>query len=127
MKTAKGGGWEIWVTAGGVLFIGLLSIQLPAATGIGIAAGWLLGLIGVLAHYLSVWYLREKDDRSFFVWFFRGLFLRFIFILALFSIVLVSTEIEQISFTLSFIISYILHSVIDIILIHKNYKKIPDN
>lgn len=85
----------------------------------GLLTGYFLGLLAVLMHYMIIWFTRNLEHELFFMFYYLSVFLRFTAILILFTLLLVLVNIEQISFTLSFIISYIFHSVIEIIFLHK--------
>jgi hypothetical protein len=45
---------------------------------------------------------------------------RFILIIALFILFLISEKFDQLSFTVSFLISYLFHSMIDLISVHQS-------
>src|SRR5690625_1848769 len=97
-------------------FAALLSmgIGLP-----GLLTGYFLGPLPVLMAYLIIWFTRDLEHELFFMFYYLAVFLRFTAIPILFTLLLVLVNIEQISFTLSFIISYIFHSVIEIVFLHK--------
>ncbi|GEM_PF-442364 len=82
-------------------------------------AGYLLGLAAVFVHFTVFLRTKNLNNDEFFFHYFLGITIRFLLVLTLFIILVAVLKIEQISFTLSFIISYILHSVIEIILINK--------
>jgi len=81
--------------------------------------GYLLGFGAVASHLLMVFSMEGLPWQRFLLRYYVGLLIRFLLVLSLFILLLLATNIEQISFTLSFIISYIFHSVVDVILIHK--------
>src|SRR5690625_7721982 len=100
------------IIAGALLW--LSAALLPMGIDIaGLLTGYFLGLLAVLMHYLIIWFTRDLEHELFFMFYYLGVFLRFTAILILFTLLLVLVNIEQISFTLSFIISYIFHSVIE--------------
>lgn len=103
----------------------ILSLAVPSIDVVGWISGYLLGLLAMVVHLVMYLLFRDADWKKFLAYYYLVFFLRLLLILALFFLVLAVTNIEQISFTLSFIISYILHSVIDIILIHKTSTKRP--
>lgn len=107
--------------AGGILFLCtlILLLILPYKYASGWIIGYLLGLLAVLLHLFVVLFTRKFDDESFIYRYYIGIALRFLIVLALFITLFVITKIDQIAFTISFIISYIPHSVIEIILINK--------
>ena len=102
----------------GVIFL-LVTIFLPVHAQAGWVAGYSLGLLAVVLHYGMSLLTKQIDDELFVRYFFVGLAVRFITILALFILLIISEKFDQISFTVSFLISYIFHSVIDTILLNK--------
>ena len=85
----------------------------------GLFTGYFLGLIAAVMHYMIIYFTRFLGHEQFLMIYYLSVFIRFAAILILFTTLLVLVNIEQISFTLSFIISYIFHSVIEIVLLHK--------
>lgn len=106
---------------GGILFVCtlILLLILPAKYITGWFIGYLLGFLAVLLHLFVVLFTRKLENESFLYLYYIGISLRFLIVLTLFTLLLVVTKIDQIAFTISFIISYIPHSVIEIILINK--------
>lgn len=102
----------------GVAFL-LVTIFLPVHAQTGWMAGYSLGLLAVVLHYAMSLLTKHIDDELFVRYFFVGLAVRFITILGLFVLLIISEKFDQISFTVSFLISYIFHSVIDTILLNK--------
>jgi F0F1-type ATP synthase assembly protein I len=88
--------------------------------------GYLLGFTAVFVHFAVFLWTKRLDNDEFFFHYFLGITIRFLLVLTLFIILVAVLKIEQISFTLSFIISYILHSVIEIILINKMITNFPE-
>lgn len=83
-------------------------------------AGTILGVLAPALHLVTTrWILRLRGG-AFHSAFYLSLLFRTVVILGLFVVLLVVTKIGKIAFTLSFIISYIFHSVIDIILIQRS-------
>ena len=89
----------------------------------GSAAGWItgyfLGLLAVLLHYGFSLLTSSVDDDKFAKVFLGGLVLRFLIVLSIFVILILSEKFDQLSFTVGFLISYIFHSVNDVILLNK--------
>lgn len=81
--------------------------------------GYLLSYLFVLSNFFVVRKIHMENQERFFKLFFGALAGRFLAILLLFSLVLIALKIDQIFFTVSFIISYIFYSVIEIIFINK--------
>jgi len=78
-----------------------------------------LSFIFVASNFFVVRHIRKKPHKIFYRRFIISMAVRFIFVLTVLLLVLKVTKFHQIYFTVSFIISYILHSVIEIILINK--------
>jgi len=111
---------RIKFTLGAVtLFFLLALIFLPEQKAAGWLAGYSLGFFTIFLHYMGAKAFSSLSDSSFFGIYFLSIGLRFLLVLALFILIIIFGKIDQISFTVSFIISYIFHSVIEIILINK--------
>lgn len=80
-------------------------------------AGYSLGFFAAALHYLQVLYFSKLGNNRFFSLYGSASLLRLSFVLILFVSLLILEKIDQFSFTVSFLISYICHSVIDIYLI----------
>ena len=91
----------------------------PDGTAGGWIMGYFLGLLAVLLHYGFSLFTRRVDDAKFAKFFLTGLVLRFVIILTLFVLIILSEKFDQFSFTVGFLISYIFHSVNDVILLNK--------
>jgi len=109
-----------------VLF-GLLAVTLsflvPTESQGGILAGYGLGFLAILLHFATNQFTKKLDNDSFFKLFFLSLTLRFFIVLGLFVILILSEKFEQLSFTVSFLISYIFHSVTDMIFLNDQLTK----
>jgi hypothetical protein len=110
---------ELTGTGLGLAFAGIVALLLPQNALTGWITGYLLGFLAVLLHLAVVFYTQKLDDERFILTYFTGIATRFLIVLILFTGGLVIIKIDQISFTLSFIISYILHSVIEVIIVNK--------
>lgn len=86
---------------------------------LGILIGYFLGLLAVTLQFITSTVILNAQGNSFFVFLFSTLFIRFLLVLSIFVLILLTTKIDSLGFTVSFIISYIYHSVIEIILINK--------
>lgn len=80
---------------------------------------YLLSFIFVGSNFFVICNIRGGDDTKFYRQFFISMALRFVLIIAALVLILKTIKIHQIYFTVSFIISYIFHSVIEIISINK--------
>ncbi|MGF1671424.1 MAG: ATP synthase subunit I [Balneolaceae bacterium] len=101
-----------------VLFL-IHIILLPSEYKTGVAAGYFLGLFSVFAHFIFFRSSKKYEDQSFARYYYIGLFIRFLLVCLIFLLLLIFTKINEIGFTLSFIISYLFHSVMEIIFINK--------
>jgi len=104
--------------AGTLLLASLFLFLNPLVAG-GLIAGYLLGFLFVFSNFLVVRRIEQEDQRRFLKKFFISIAIRFAVVLTGFAAVLFFAKINQILFTVSFIISYIFHSIIEIIFINK--------
>ena len=95
------------------------SFLLPEGMSAGWIAGYFLGLLAVILHYFFSIFTQRSDDVHFAKVFLAGLIVRFLIVIALFLLLLLSEKFDQFSFTVAFLISYIFHSVNDVILLNK--------
>lgn len=86
-------------------------------------AGFLLSLIFVISSTIIVERFWNSDEPTFFKAFILSIPLRFFIVLTVFAILLLVTKIDEIYFTVSFIISYLYHSITETIFINKILKK----
>lgn len=112
-----------WILYSVVLFA-LLTITilalLPPEERYAWIVGYLLGIFAVALHYISSMFSYRQPDRDFLGVYYLSIFIRFLIVCAVFILVLILTKIEVFSFTVSLIISYIFHSVNEVI--HLNQK-----
>lgn len=94
-------------------------VLLPERMQIGWFAGYFLGLTSVIFHLFATKFIEKYSDTRILEYYFFTLFLRFIFVCSVFVFFLVATKIDEFSFTVSFIISYILHSVNEVIFLNQ--------
>lgn len=106
------------ITAFAALLFSIL-LFLPSHAISGWVAGYLLGFLAVVLHFVMSLFTKKIDDQYFMWYFFGGLFVRFLIILGLFLLLIISGKFDHLSFTVSFLISYIFHSIIDIIQLNK--------
>ena len=114
---------ELITAVSGVVIATVAGLFMPLHTAIGWAAGYILGMLAVAMHVLIVWLINDFDKRNFIGRYYLGIFFRFLLTLGLFTSLLILTEIEHFSFTLSFIISYIFHSVNEVIFLNQKLSK----
>ena len=87
-----------------------------------ILLGYLLSFFFVGSNYLVVHKTEKWKESDFYRLYFISLAARFVLVITALLVVLLTTKFHQIYFTVSFIISYILHSVIEIISFNKNIR-----
>lgn len=95
----------------------ILIILLPIDEKIGFTAGYILGLFAVLIHLISS-SVNKSTDQNFLRMYFISLLIRFLIVCLIFIFILTTTKIHEFSFTVSFIISYIFHSVNEVIFLN---------
>lgn len=95
----------------------ILIILLPVQESIGFSVGYFLGLFAVIIHLISS-SINKKEDQNFLRVYFISLFVRFLIVCLLFILIITTTKIHEFSFTVSFIISYIFHSVNEVIFLN---------
>ncbi len=97
----------------------LLFIFLPLEASVSVLAGFGLGFIFVLT---SAWvhskFLHLEEER-FTKFFYRSILIRFFFIVIFLIIILSLSKIDELYFTVSFIISYLYNSVAEMILFNQ--------
>lgn len=84
-----------------------------------VLVAYILSFIFVASNFFGIQNFRKETHKIFYRRFLIVLAVRFAFVLVMLMLILRVTKFHQIYFTVSFIISYILHSVIEIILINK--------
>ncbi len=86
---------------------------------VSIIIGYFLGLSAVLSHLLFISYTKNLEESKFQKLYFISIFIRFFIVCLIFVALIIFTKIDELGFTVSFIISYIFHSVIEIILLNR--------
>lgn len=84
-------------------------------------AGYLLGLFAVVVHLASSLFSGHKSSKQFTNIYYISLFLRFLIVLLMYALLLVLLNFDEFSFTVSFIISYLFHSVNEVILLNRKF------
>jgi hypothetical protein len=95
----------------------VLILLLPIQERIGFSTGYFLGLFAVIIHLISS-AVNKSADENFLKIYFISLFVRFLIVCLIFIFILATTKIHEFSFTVSFIISYIFHSVNEVIFLN---------
>lgn len=93
---------------------GLFGAQL-----LGPATAYTVSFLFVASNYFVVRKIKEDSDNGFHRQFFITLSLRFILVIIALIVILKATKFHEINFTVSFIISYIFHSAIEVHSINK--------
>lgn len=83
------------------------------------AVGFFLSFLFVSSNFFVIKHIKGENSSTFLTRFYLLLGVRFILVLVALVLILTTTKIHQIYFTVSFIISYIFHSLIEVILINK--------
>lgn len=90
---------------------------------IAVISGFFLSLVFVISSTIIVEKFWNSDEPTFFKAFILSIPLRFFFVLTTFAVLLLVTKIDEIYFTVSFIISYLYHSITETIFINKILQK----
>lgn len=106
-------------TAIGAAAFVITGMFLPKDSALGWYSGYGIGLLAVFLHYGATVLSNKSLLRDFLVSYYFGLFLRFAIVISLFILIIILTKIDELSFTVSFIISYILHSVNEMIFLNQ--------
>lgn len=85
-------------------------------------AGSVLGLLAVMVHTAFVLWMGRSEGRRFYLIFFGGFALRLILIATILTSVFLLTSLREVVFTFSFILSYLLWSVIEMIWFNSRWK-----
>jgi len=104
---------------GGLFLFVMISLILPSGSVTGWYAGYGIGFLAILLHFITSIFSDNWSDKQFFSFYTPFMFLRLLLVLAVFLMLLILEKFDQFSFTVSFLISYIYHSVINIILLNK--------
>lgn len=99
----------------------VLIFLLPSVEGIAWLIGYLLGFFAVIVHLFSSLFIKDSPSEQFAAAYFLSLFVRFLIVCIIFVILLITTKIDEFSFTVSFIISYIFHSVNEVIFLNQKF------
>ncbi len=109
----------LFIGIGGLVVLSLSIIVIPYTSTLGLLTGYLLSFLFVASNFLLIRKIDLENHKKFLTLFIVSITVRFVLVLVGFALVLTYVKIDQILFTVSFIISYILHSVIEIIFINK--------
>jgi len=98
----------------------IIGFFLPGKATTGFLAGYSVGFVTVILHLsMSLFTHKSSLSKKFMKRYYYGFFVRLAVVSVLFVLILILTEIDELSFTVSFIISYILNSVIEVIFLNQ--------
>ncbi|MEX0944039.1 MAG: hypothetical protein WDZ38_00110 [Balneolaceae bacterium] len=81
--------------------------------------GYSLGLFAVFIHFFTSLITNSKEGTKFLKMYYLSLVIRFLIVITIFIAIMTMIKIDEFSFTVSFIISYIFHSVIEVIFLNQ--------
>lgn len=110
-------GWVLTALMGFLILI--TSFFLPDYMKTGWLVGYSVGFLAMLFHIINFHFSAGKPGIKFISYYYAGLFIRFMVVCGIFIFLLVMTKIDEFSFTVSFIISYLLHSIIEVIFLNQ--------
>lgn len=99
----------------------VVAILLSGSESLAWIAGYLLGLFAVAIHLVTSLFTRNSTEKQFITVYYFGVFVRFLIVLILFALFLILVNFDEFSFTVSFIISYLFHSVNEVILLNRKF------
>lgn len=105
------------------LVILVLAAVLPGRIALSLALGYLLAAAFILSGAWIHKRLLKPDGNHSLKLFYRSKLLRFLLIIVLLIVILKSSDIHQISFTISLLISYLYNSVTELILFNQVFTK----
>lgn len=108
--------------AGFLLFMGS-ALLFPDERIVGWVAGYFVGLLATVLHFVQYLFTKQLQNKRFFSLYTPISLARTLIVLLIFVTLLIWGKFDQLSFTVSFLISYIYHSVINIYLMNKNRQK----
>lgn len=112
------------VTAGFLTLLGVVFF-VPGSDNIALFVGYGLGFLAIGVHYLLSTLSMRWENETFLSLYTPLSLLRLLAILGIFITLIFLGNFDQFSFTVSFLISYIYHSVINIFLLNKRTNNRP--
>ena len=103
--------------------ISLIFFWMGTAQGFAVLAGVLLSSLFVDSSAWVFETVQKLENEQFIKVYVFSIFIRFVLVLLIFGILLATTKIDEIYFTVSFIISYLCESVTEMIFINKILQK----
>lgn len=109
----------LYMSLAGILALICVTILFPEVDALSLFVGYGIGMLAIGLHYLmSVLSIRWENE-TFLALYTPLSMLRLLLVLGLFITLVFLGNFDQFSFTVSFLISYIYHSVINIFLLNK--------
>lgn len=102
-----------------LLILSLFFFFISTEKGVAVVSGALLSSIFVMSSAWVIHTFSERESGTFVKIFFGAMGIRFLLTLAVFILLLKETKIDEIYFTVSFIISYLCQSVTEMIFLNK--------
>ncbi|HLR90751.1 MAG TPA: hypothetical protein VK040_07315 [Balneolaceae bacterium] len=99
----------------------VLVLLFPIEEGIGWTTGYMLGLLMVIIHLIMSIYNKNSPKEKFNKVYLINLALRFLIVCAFFVLILIATNIDEFTFTVGFVISYLFHSVNEVIFLNRKF------
>lgn len=113
---------SLLIGAGFLIFMGVVVLSsfnsLPA-----LIAGYAVGFLAIGLHYVMSAFSMRWENETFFALYTPLFLIRLLVVLGIYIGVIIWGKFDQFSFTVSFLISYIYHSVINIFLLNKRTNK----
>lgn len=81
--------------------------------------GYILGLFAVIIHFVTAHISDRQENHKFIHAYYISLFVRFLIVCILYVAIIMVIKIDEFSFTVSFIISYLFHSVVEVIFLNQ--------
>lgn len=109
--------------AAGLILCSVFILPGSAGSAPAIAAGYLIGALVIVLHYITGYLSVRWSNDTFFAVYTPLTLLRMLLAIGVYIGVIIWGIFDQFSFTVSFLISYLYHSVINIFLLNKRTNK----
>ncbi len=106
-----------------LIIFGIVGFLIPRTHILDIFTGYLISFVFVFVSVVALERTWKLNDNTFMNVFWGSTFARFVGIIIVLVLIYGATKIDEIYFTVSFIISYLCHSITEIIFINKILKK----
>ena len=115
----------LYMSLAGILALICVTIFFTEIDAISLFAGYGIGMLAIGLHYLMSVLSMTWENETFLALYTPLSMLRLILVLGLFVTLVFLGNFDQFSFTVSFLISYIYHSVINVFLLNKRTNNRP--